>query len=177
MIFEAVLIIFNILLLGFVTAIMVRSGSRDDDCIETVEFIVLDTVNQFLQYATPGSACIDIRSPRDLILKPGEQIKLGSGLKIWIKDNRYVGLLFPRSGLGSKGLNLSHTVGVIDSDYQGEITIPLKNTGSENIVIERGQRIVQLGFFRIEHPVLRRKEKFSQETNRGRGGFGSTGIR
>lgn len=175
MIFEAVLIIFNILLLGFVTAIMVRSGSRDDDCIETVEFIVLDTVNQFLQYATPGSACIDIRSPRDLILKPGEQIKLNSGLKIWIKDSRYVGMLFPRSGLGSKGLNLAHTVGVIDSDYQGEITIPLKNTGTENIVIERGQRIVQMGFFRIEQPPFLKKESFSKRTSRGAGGYGSTG--
>lgn len=175
MIFEAVLIVINLILIAYVIALFVKQGDPKNDTLECVEFVVLDSVNETINYATEGSACVDIRSTRDLILKPGEQIKLNSGLKIWIKDSQYVGMLFPRSGLGSKGLNLAHTVGVIDSDYQGEITIPLKNTGTENIVIERGQRIVQMGFFRIEQPPFLKKESFSKRTLRGAGGYGSTG--
>lgn len=177
MIFEITLIVLNLLLIAYVMAVTIKRGNDADNAAVTVEFIVLDKVNEIIGYATKGAACIDIRSTKDFILKPGEQVKINSGLKIWIKDAHYAAILLPRSGLGSKGLNLSHTAGVIDSDYQGEIMIPLKNTGTEDIAIERGQRIVQLGFFRIDQAAFQKKDAFSCKTDRGAGGFGSTGTK
>lgn len=177
MIFEIVMIAFNLILLVYALAVTIKRDNDTENTSVMVEFIALDKVNEIISYATQGAACIDIRSTKDFILKPGEQVKINSGLKIWIKDPRYAGILLPRSGLGSKGLNLSHTAGVIDSDYQGEIMIPVKNTGNEDITIKRGQRIVQLGFFRIGQAAFQKKDSFSCKTGRGSGGFGSTGTK
>lgn len=85
-------------------------------------------------------------------------------------------ILAPRSGLGIKhGIVLANTIGVIDSDYQGEIKIGIRNQGSEPYSIQPGERICQMLFIPVVQASLRVVEEFSQETERGEGGFGHTG--
>lgn len=129
-------------------------------------------------YATNGSAGIDLRacsiSGYGIELGPGEQEMIGTGIAMHIKDPGYAAMIFPRSGLGSKGLVLGNLVGLIDSDYQGEIKICAWNRSSEPIQIESMGRIAQLVIVPIIQAELNVVEEFDKSA-RGDGGFGSTG--
>lgn len=129
-------------------------------------------------YATGGSAALDLRACLDqpLTVQPGETVLIPSGIAISIHDPGLMALLVPRSGLGIKhGIVLANTVGVIDSDYQGEIGIGIVNRGAVPYTIEPGERICQMMFVPVTQVELELVAEFSTETDRGAGGFGSTG--
>jgi len=131
-------------------------------------------------YATPGSAALDLRAclSQAITVQPGETVLVPSGIAISIHDPGLVALLVPRSGLGIKhGIVLANTIGVIDSDYQGEIGIGIVNRGTLPYTIEPGERICQMMFVPVAQVALEIVSEFSQETERGAGGFGSTGSR
>lgn len=131
-------------------------------------------------YATPGSAAMDLRAclSQAITVQPGETVLVPSGIAISIHDPGLVALIVPRSGLGIKhGIVLANTIGVIDSDYQGEIGIGIVNRGALPYTIEPGERICQMMFVPVAQVALEIVSEFSQETERGAGGFGSTGSR
>lgn len=131
-------------------------------------------------YATRGAAALDLRAclEQPLTVQPGETALIPSGIAISIHDPGLVALLVPRSGLGIKhGIVLANTVGVIDSDYQGEIGIGIVNRGAAPYTIEPGERICQMMFVPVTQVSLEPVAEFSRETDRGAGGFGSTGSR
>ncbi len=134
-------------------------------------------------YQTAMSAGIDMYACIDapLVIAPQAQaVLIPSGIALLMNDPHMVGFLLARSGLGhKKGLVLSQAVGTIDADYSAEIFISawLRNPpGSEPVTINPGDRIAQLVFLPILRPVFSVVETFSRETERGEGGFGSTGI-
>lgn len=131
-----------------------------------------------LRYGTKGSACADLCAniAEPVTIQPGEFKLLGTGIRFNIRDNGIVGMVYPRSGLGCKGIVLKNTVGVIDSDYQGEVKIPVYNIGKEPFVIEPYMRIAQIGFFPVIQAVFEPVSEFKTESERGEGGFGSTGT-
>lgn len=129
-------------------------------------------------YATDGSAAMDLRAciEREITIAPGESTMIPSGIAISIHDPQLVAILAPRSGLGIKhGIVLSNTIGIIDSDYQGEIQIGVYNRGVKPYTIEPGERICQLLFMPVVQANLVVVDDFSQNTLRGSGGFGHTG--
>jgi dUTP pyrophosphatase len=129
-------------------------------------------------YATDGSAAIDLRAclKEQLGIQPGETVLVGSGIAINIKDPNIVGIIVPRSGLGiKKGVVLANTVGVIDSDYQGEIKIGLFNRSQNRYFVQPGERICQMLFMPVINATLKLVQEFSNTTFRGNGGFGHTG--
>ena len=131
-------------------------------------------------YATGGSAALDLRACLDQAktVQPGETVLVPSGIAISIHDPGLVALLVPRSGLGIKhGIVLANTIGVIDSDYQGEIGIGIFNRGTVPYTIEPGERICQMLFVPVTQVALELVSDFSLETERGAGGFGSTGSK
>ncbi len=132
-------------------------------------------------YATEGSAAMDLRAALDegevIILAPGERALIPTGVHIAPETNDVVAIVAGRSGLGIKhGITLSNSIGVIDSDYRGEVCVGLINKGQEAFKIERGDRIAQLMFMPVCHANLLAAESLD-ETERGAGGFGSTGIK
>jgi len=130
-------------------------------------------------YATNGSAGIDLRacsiSGYGIELGPGEQEMIGTGIAMHIKDPGFAAMIFPRSGLGSKGLVLGNLVGLIDSDYQGEIMVLLWNRGNDIVEIEYMDRIAQLVFVNVNQAKFEIVNEFI-ESDRGNKGFGSTGV-
>ena len=129
-------------------------------------------------YATGGSAAMDLRACIELplLLEPGESALVPSGIAISIHDSGMVALIVPRSGLGIKhGIVLSNTIGVIDSDYQGEIGIGLRNQGTAPYTVEPGERICQMMFIPVEQVELLPVEEFTTSTMRGARGFGHSG--
>lgn len=129
-------------------------------------------------YATSGAAALDLRACLDApkTVQPGETVLVPSGIAISIHDPGMVALLVPRSGLGIKhGIVLANTVGVIDSDYQGEIGIGIVNRGTAPYTIEPGERVCQIMFVPVLQADLNIVTEFSRESERGTGGFGSTG--
>jgi dUTP pyrophosphatase len=129
-------------------------------------------------YATSGAAALDLRACMEspITVQPGETMLIPSGIAISIHDPGLVALLVPRSGLGIKhGIVLANTVGVIDSDYQGEIGIGVFNRGTLPYTIEPGERICQMMFVPVMQADLRVVTEFSQKSERGACGFGSTG--
>jgi len=129
-------------------------------------------------YATDGSAAIDLRAclKEQVGIQPGETVLVGSGIAINIKDPNIVGIIVPRSGLGiKKGIVLANTMGVIDSDYQGEIKIGLFNRSSNQYSVKPGERICQMLFMPVIHASLKLVQEFSNATYRGSGGLGHTG--
>ena len=130
-------------------------------------------------YATPGSAGLDLRACIDapIILKAGERVLIPTGIAIELPNAQTVALVFARSGLAIRhGLGLSNGVGVIDSDYRGEISVGLINQGEQDYEILPGERIAQLVVMPVIQPELELTETLS-DTERGAGGFGSTGTR
>ena len=129
------------------------------------------------QYETEGSAGIDLRACIDspINLAPGQTELIPSGIAVHINDPTLAAVILPRSGLGHKqGLVLGNLVGLIDSDYQGQIFISCWNRGSQLILIEPGLRLAQMVFVPIQQVDFRVVEEFEM-TDRGEGGFGHTG--
>ena len=124
--------------------------------------------------ATEGSAAFDLYAYTEAPLEPCETFKYKTGIALEIPEGR-VGLIFPRSGLSTKfGIRLSNCVGVIDSDYRGEIIVALHNAGDESYMINRGDRIAQLMIVDIPKIEIEEVAELS-DTKRGIGGFGSSG--
>ncbi len=129
-------------------------------------------------YATSGSAGMDLRAciPEPATLKPGDCQLIPTGLAIYIEDPGYAALILPRSGLGHKhGIVLGNLVGLIDSDYQGELMISCWNRGETEFTIERGDRIAQLVLVPVAQMTFSIVEDF-EESIRGGDGFGSSGT-
>ena len=129
------------------------------------------------QYATEGSAGLDLRAciDKDLVLKPGDAELIPSGIAIYIANPGYAAMILPRSGLGHKhGIVLGNLVGLIDSDYQGQIMISCWNRGNENFTITPGERIAQLIIVPVMHADFEIVTDFAT-SKRGKGGFGHTG--
>ena len=129
------------------------------------------------QFATPGSAAMDLRAciDRPVTIRAGERTVVPTGLAMALPSADYVALLFARSGLGiRKGVCLSNGVGVIDSDYRGEIGVGLVNLGESPYTVRPGDRIAQLMVTPVVRPTVVPVSELD-ETDRGAGGFGSTG--
>src|SRR5690606_2973686 len=128
-------------------------------------------------YATEGSAGLDLRAMLDapLILEPGQTHLLPTGLAIHIADPGLAAMILPRSGLGHKhGIVLGNLVGLIDSDYQGELMVSVWNRGHASFPIEPGERIAQLVLVPVVQARLEVVDAFD-DSQRGAGGFGHTG--
>ena len=129
------------------------------------------------KHQTTGSAGIDLIACIDdeMILKPNESTIISSGIAIFIEDNGYAGIVIPRSGLGAKkGLVCGNLTGLIDSDYQGPLSISLWNRSDEPISINPGDRVAQLVVLKVNQVELEQVDEFI-ESERGEMGFGSTG--
>lgn len=127
--------------------------------------------------ATAESAGLDLSAflDQDTVINPGEIVKIPTGIAIGLEVGT-VGLVYPRSGLSSKyGITLANCVGVIDSDYRGEILVPVINHSSSPFTIHNGDRIAQLVVSPILLPEIEEATELN-ETERGTGGFGSTGC-
>jgi len=128
-------------------------------------------------YATDGSAGLDLRAmvKESLRLEPGQTELLPTGMAIHISDPGYAGMILPRSGLGHKhGIVLGNLVGLIDSDYQGELMVSCWNRGNQPFTVEPGERIAQLVIVPVMQVQLEQVETFTN-TERGSGGFGHSG--
>ena len=147
-----------------------------------VEFKVLDP--DILLYGIPsteslGAAGYDLRAnvKSPVIIQPSTTVKLPTGIAVSIKDRFSAAFIFARSGLSAKfGITLQNGVGVIDSDYQGELQVLLRNEGSDPYKVNPGDRIAQLVFMKVDHPMVAVVQNFTDDSIRGGGGFGSTGV-
>ena len=129
------------------------------------------------EYATSGSAGLDLRACIDepLDLLPGETRLVPTGLAIHIDDPHLAAVLLPRSGLGHKhGIVLGNLVGLIDSDYQGQVFVSCWNRGGQPYEIQVGERIAQMVFVPVAQVAFERVDEFAQ-TRRAEGGFGHSG--
>ncbi len=130
------------------------------------------------EYSTPGAAGLDLRACTDTSVKlyPGDCELIPTGIAINIGDNAVAAVILPRSGLGHKhGIVLGNLVGLIDSDYQGEVFVSCWNRGNDEFTVNPGDRIAQMVFVPIIHPKLVEVDQF-EPTTRSAGGFGHTGI-
>ena len=133
--------------------------------------------SQLPAYATAGSAGLDLRAcvPEAITLEPGQTALIPSGLAIHLDDPGIAAIVIPRSGLGHKhGIVLGNLVGLIDSDYQGQVFVSCWNRGREPFVVNPMERIAQLVVVPVVQVELNVVESF-EESSRGAGGFGSTG--
>jgi dUTP pyrophosphatase len=131
------------------------------------------------QHATEGSAGVDLRACIDapIELRPGDTQLIPSGIAIYLADPGYAAIVLPRSGLGHKhGIVLGNLVGLIDSDYQGQVFVSCWNRGQTTFTIQPGERIAQLVFIPVAQVEFDVVEAFA-ETERGAGGFGSSGTK
>jgi dUTP pyrophosphatase len=147
--------------------------------MKTLDVKILDERmrSQLPAYATSGSAGLDLRACLDepLTLKPGDSSLVPTGLAIHVADPGHAAVIIPRSGLGHKhGIVLGNLVGLIDSDYQGQLFVSCWNRGRETFVVNPMERIAQLVVIPVVQVELNVVESFS-ESERGGGGFGSTG--
>jgi dUTP pyrophosphatase len=145
----------------------------------SIDLKVLDArmAEQLPAYATPGSAGLDLRACLDaaLVLEPGQTQLIPTGLAIHVADPGLAALILPRSGLGHKhGIVLGNLVGLIDSDYQGQLMVSCWNRGQAAFTIQPMERIAQLVIVPVVQAQFRRVDEFGQ-SERGIGGFGSTG--
>jgi dUTP pyrophosphatase len=147
----------------------------------TIDLKVLDArmAEQLPAYATPGSAGLDLRACLDtaLVLAPGQTVLIPTGLSIHLGDPGLAAMILPRSGLGHKhGIVLGNLVGLIDSDYQGPLMVSCWNRGDTAFTIQPMERIAQLVIVPVVQAAFRRVDDFAA-SDRGSGGFGSTGVR
>jgi dUTP pyrophosphatase len=130
------------------------------------------------QYATPGSAGVDLRACIELAIKirPGETVLVPTGIAIHLSDPSLAAMILPRSGLGHKhGIVLGNLVGLIDSDYQGEIFVSTWNRGHDTFTLNPLDRLAQLVVVPVVQVAFNVVDEFPA-SERGAGGFGSTGI-
>lgn len=128
-------------------------------------------------YATNGSAGLDLRAciEDEILLKPGQTELIPTGLAIYLENPSYAAMLLPRSGLGHKhGIVLGNLVGLIDSDYQGQLMVSCWNRGQTDYTVKVGERIAQMVIVPVVQTEFDIVEEF-QATERGGGGFGHTG--
>ena len=140
--------------------------------------VVSKLLKKLPSYETSGSAGLDLCActEKKIELKPGSVELIPTGIAIFLEDENLAGLILPRSGLGhKKGLVLGNLVGLIDSDYQGEIMISCWNRGTAKIIVEPLTRIAQLVIVPIKQVSFKTVEEF-KINQRGESGFGSTGI-
>ena len=140
--------------------------------------VINESKNDLPQYETVNSAGMDVRAHLDdkLVLEPGEKALIKTGLKLAIPAG-YECQVRPRSGLAYKyGVTVLNSPGTIDADYRGDIGVILINHGTSNFVVEPGERIGQLVFAKYERVEFEAVEELA-ETERGEGGFGSTGVK
>lgn len=123
-------------------------------------------------YANEDDAGLDLHSAENFILKPGERRAIETGIKMEIPEG-YVGLVWDKSGIAANN-GIKTMAGVIDSGYRGEIKIVLINLSNQDFEIKKGQKIAQMLIQKIEHPEIEIVE-FLSKSDRGEGGFGSTG--
>ena len=154
---------------------------RPRETMQSIQLKILDARigNEFPLpgYATDGSAGMDLRACLDevLTLEPGQTELLPTGLAIHIADPGLAAMLLPRSGLGHKhGIVLGNLVGLIDSDYQGQLFVSCWNRGHSTFTIEPGERIAQMIFVPVVRAGFEVVEEFV-DSDRGAGGFGHTG--
>ncbi|MGB3918588.1 MAG: dUTP diphosphatase [Thiothrix litoralis] len=147
----------------------------------TIEYKILDprigSEFPLPEYATTGSAGMDLRACLDaaIPLNPGDTTLIPTGIAIHIGDPSLAAVILPRSGLGHKhGIVLGNLVGLIDSDYQGQLFISCWNRGNDSFTIQPGERIAQLVFVPVVQVALQQVEDFNQ-SQRGAGGFGHSG--
>jgi dUTP pyrophosphatase len=132
---------------------------------------------QLPAYATPGSAGLDLRACIDspLELQPGDTFLMPTGLAVHVADPGYCALVLPRSGMGFKnGIVLANLVGLIDSDYQGQLMVPLWNRSQKAFTLNPMERVAQMIIVPVMQAQFNVVEEF-KATERGAGGFGSTG--
>ena len=144
-----------------------------------IDIKILDTrlQTQLPSYATPGSAGLDLRActEQPLAVQPGETQLIPTGIAIHIADPSYAAVVLPRSGLGHKhGIVLGNLVGLIDSDYQGQIFVSCWNRGHTEFLLNPLERIAQLVIIPVVQARFNIVENF-EVSHRGEGGFGSTG--
>jgi dUTP pyrophosphatase len=128
-------------------------------------------------HATPGSAGVDLRACIDapLVLQPGASTLIPTGIAIHIDDPAYAAVLLPRSGLGHKhGIVLGNLVGLIDSDYQGQVMVSCWNRSSAPFTVQPGERIAQMVLIKVAQVAFEIVDDFAA-SDRGAGGFGSSG--
>ena len=147
--------------------------------MKTIDLKILDArmKEQLPAYATAGSAGLDLRACIDepLILKPGDTQLVPTGLAIHIDDPNYAAMILPRSGLGHKqGIVLGNLVGLIDSDYQGQLMVSTWNRGQDTFTLQPMERLAQLVIVPVRQVQFNVVEEF-ESSKRGDGGFGSTG--
>lgn len=133
------------------------------------------------EYATEGSAAVDLRAAIDegsrVTIEPGARALIPTGVHIAPESKNVVGIVAGRSGLGvKKGVSLANGIGVIDSDYRGEVHVCLINHGEDPFTVERGDRIAQLMFMPVCAAAFTVCDELD-DTERGTGGFGSTGVK
>lgn len=137
--------------------------------------VVCDNGTLLPKYQTVSSAGCDLHAAEEVVIKPGKRALVATGLKIELPCG-ITACVCPRSGLAIKhGITVLNAPGIIDSDYRGEIKVILFNAGEEDFFIKKGDRIAQLIFTSIIQAIFQRSDELS-ETDRGEGGFGSTGI-
>lgn len=128
-------------------------------------------------YATAGSAGLDLRAcvEEAIQIEPGQTVLVKTGMAIYIEDANFAGLVLPRSGLGHKhGIVLGNLVGLIDSDYQGELMVSVWNRGQTTFTLEPGERLAQYVLVPVVQAQFDVVSEF-EATERGAGGFGHTG--
>jgi dUTP pyrophosphatase len=145
----------------------------------TVDIRVLDSrmADSLPAYATPGSAGLDLRACLDepVVLEPGQAHLIPTGLSMHLGDPGLAAMILPRSGLGHKhGIVLGNLVGLIDSDYQGPLMVSCWNRGQSTFTIQPMERIAQLVIVPVVQAQFRLVDSF-ETSERGEGGFGSTG--
>lgn len=148
---------------------------------QTIELKILDsrigTEYPLPEYATPGSAGLDLRAILDepLTLQPGQTVLIPTGIAIHIGDANLCATILPRSGMGHKhGIVLGNLVGLIDSDYQGQLMVSTWNRGQSDFTIQPGDRIAQLVFMPVVQAQFTVVQEFDS-SERGEGGFGHSG--
>jgi len=144
-----------------------------------IDLKILDprVADQLPAYATPGSAGLDLRACLDapLLLEPGQTQLIPTGLAIHIEDPGLAAMILPRSGLGHKhGIVLGNLVGLIDSDYQGPLMVSCWNRGHTTFTVQPFERIAQLVIVPVVQATFKLVDDFAS-SDRGAGGFGSTG--
>ena len=147
--------------------------------MNTIDLKIIDARmrDQLPNYATAGSAGLDLRAciEAPLTIEPGSTHLIPTGLAIHIADPAYAAMILPRSGLGHKhGIVLGNLVGLIDSDYQGELMVSTWNRGATAFVLNPMERLAQLVIVPVLQVGFRVVDSF-EESDRGAGGFGSTG--
>lgn len=143
-----------------------------------VKYIRLDPAAQVPRYATPGAAAADLSAciPGPMTIAPGQRALVPTGIAIQLPHGGCVALVYARSGLSIKhGLCMANGVGVVDSDYRGELKVPMINLGNEPYTIQPGERVAQLCIAPVYQASFVQAQALDQ-TQRGQGGFGSTGT-